>query len=179
MSRRQSVLRQPFREEGATLVETAITLVVLFMFLIGIMEFGRFMYVYHFTSEVAREATRYAMVRGSTWGTTACSGTQTMACNATAANVTTYVQSLTPPAITSSSWTTSTSCQQLATNNPVVATCWPGTNANGNQCYNSNGNNSPGCQVEVVVSMPFKFYLPFLPKTSYTVQSTSWMVISQ
>jgi Flp pilus assembly protein TadG len=177
----RKMLRRAFREEGATLIETAFTLIVLCMLLVGTMEFGRFMYVYHFTSEVAREATRYAIVRGSTWGTTTCTTITTMACNATAANVTAYVQSLTPATITASSWTTSTTCPPAATNNPVVCTYWPGTAPTGAAagCSTTNGNNSPGCQVEVGISLPFQFYLPFMPSPTYTLQSTSWMVISQ
>jgi Flp pilus assembly protein TadG len=142
---------------------------LLLTFLFGIMDFSRFLYTYHFVSEVAREGSRYAMVRGSTYGSAVCASTSTFACNATAANVTSYVQGLTPPGITSSSLT-------------VTAT-WPGAAPTGaaTACSTTNGNNSPGCLVQVVVSYPYKFMLPFLPKSSstWTVSSTSVMVISQ
>src|ERR1700747_2547612 len=53
-------------EHGAATVEIAFASVVLFAFLIGIMQVSRALYVYNFVSEAAREASRYAMVRGST-----------------------------------------------------------------------------------------------------------------
>ena len=143
--------------------------VALLTVLFGIMDFSRFLYTYHFVSEVAREGTRYAVVRGSTFGSTACASPSTFACNATAANVQSYVQSLAPPGVASGSLT--------------VTTTWPGTAPTGaaTACTTTNGNNSPGCLVQVVVSYPFKFMFPFMPKSSstWTVSSTSVMTISQ
>jgi len=156
-------------DRGSSLAEYAIVLPVLLTFLFGIMDFSRFLYTYHFISEVAREGTRYAVVRGSSFNGTACASTSTFACAATAANVQTYVQSLTPPGITASSLS--------------VATTWPGTAPAGaaTACNATNGNNSPGCLVQVAVSYPYKFMLPFLPKSSstWTVASTSVMVVAQ
>jgi Flp pilus assembly protein TadG len=150
-------------------MEYAIVLPVLLTFLFGIMDFSRFLYTYHFISEVAREGTRYAIVRGSSNAGTACASASTFQCDATAANVQTYVQSLTPPGITSSSLS--------------VNATWPGTAPTGaaTACSTTNGNNSPGCLVQVVVTYPYKFMLPFLPKSSstWTVSSTSVMVIAQ
>jgi Flp pilus assembly protein TadG len=155
------------REEGGTLVEFGLVLVLFLTFLFGIMDFARALYVYHFVSNSAREATRYAIVRGSTWGSTACADTTTFSCNATAANVTSYVQSITPLGIDPSSVT--------------VTTTWPGTAPTGatGECTTTNGANSPGCLVEVEVSYPFKFILPFLPRSIATMQSTSELVITQ
>jgi Flp pilus assembly protein TadG len=157
------------RNQGSALTEYAIVLIVLLTFLFGIMDFSRFLYTYHFVSDIAREGTRYAVVRGATFGTTSCASTSTFACNATAVNVQSYVQGLTPPGITPSSLT--------------VTTTWPGTAPAGaaTSCNTANGNNSPGCLVQVAVSYPYKFMLPFLPKSSstWTVSSTSVMVISQ
>lgn len=156
-------------DRGSSLVEYAIVVPVLLTFLFGIMDFSRFLYTYHFISEVAREATRYAVVRGSSFSGTACASTATFACDATSANIQSYVRSLTPPGINASS---------------VLATAtWPGaapTGASGT-CSTANGNNSPGCLVQVVVSYPYKFMLPFLPSSAstWTVSSTSAMVILQ
>jgi Flp pilus assembly protein TadG len=156
-------------EQGSALVEYAVVLPLLMIFLCATMEFSRCLYTYHFVSEVAREGTRYAVVRGSTFSGTLCASTSTFACDATAANVQTYVQGLTPPGIASSS--------------VAVSTTWPGTAPTGSEgtCTTTNGNNSPGCLVQVVVTYPYKFMFPFLPKGSSTwdVASTSEMVISQ
>ena len=156
-------------EQGSALVEYAIVLSILVTFLFGIMDFSRFLYTYHFVGEVAREGSRYAVVRGSTFAGTTCASTATFACDATNANVQSYVLALTPPGITPGSLT--------------VTTTWPGTAPTGaaTACNAANGNNSPGCLVQVAVSYPFKFMFPFLPKSSstWTVSSTSVMVISQ
>jgi hypothetical protein len=39
--------------------------------------------------------------------------------------------------------------------------------------------NNPGCAVQVVVTYQFKFILPFMPKSTYSMKSTSEMVISR
>jgi Flp pilus assembly protein TadG len=156
------------REEGGTLVEFALVLVLFLTVLFGIMEFSRFMYTYHFVSNAAREATRYAVVRGSTWKATSCGGvTSTLCCDAAGTDVTDFVTSITPPGITSDSLT--------------VTTTWPGTAPSGakGKCTTTNGVNSPGCLVEVEVSYPFTFILPFISKSTFTLESTSEMVITQ
>lgn len=50
---------------GATLVEAAFSLMLFLMLVFGIMEFGRLVWIYNTVSYVAREASRYASVRGS------------------------------------------------------------------------------------------------------------------
>ena len=154
-------------ERGSTLVEFAIVFVVAMTFMFGIMDFSRYIYVYHFLAGAAREGARYATVRGSTWGSTSCTSTTTLACKATAANVTSYVQAMIPSGISSSSLT--------------VTTTWPGTAPAGaaSSCSTTSGNNSPGCLVQVQLSYPYKFMFPFMPNTTSTITSTSAMVILQ
>lgn len=160
------------RERGSVLVEFAVVIVVLLTIMFGIMDFSRALYVYHFLSEAAREASRYAMVRGSTW-TAGCATTTTYSCKATAANVTSFVQSITPPGI-NSTWVTG-GCPSAT--NPCVNTTWLTTTPTGTACTAD----SPGCRVQVQVTYPLKYILtPFyLPKTTQTLQSTSVMVISE
>ncbi len=50
---------------GTGLLEFGLVMVVFFMFVFGVMDFGRALYTYHFVSNAACEATRYAIVRGS------------------------------------------------------------------------------------------------------------------
>jgi Flp pilus assembly protein TadG len=159
-------------DRGSTLVEFAIVVIVFLTIVLGIMDFCRFLYTYHFVSEVAREGTRYAVTRGSTYST-ACSSTTTFACYATAGNITTFVESLSPPGIESGSLT--------------VDATWPGalSNATGSCTTTANSttgvDDNPGCLVEVKVSYPYKFMFVFLPgsATTWTVSSTSEMVIQQ
>jgi Flp pilus assembly protein TadG len=160
------------RERGSVLVEFAAVVLVLLTIMFGIMDFSRALYIYHFISEAAREASRYAMVRGSTWSA-GCVATTTYSCKATAANVTSYVQSITPMGI-SSAWVTS-GCPSAT--NPCVNTTWLTTTPSGTAC----AADSPGCRVSVQVTYPLKYILTplFLPKSTQTLQSTSVMVISQ
>jgi Flp pilus assembly protein TadG len=166
MSTSRGARRRLRNDRGSTLVEFALVLTALMMFLLGIMDFSRMLYTYHFVGEAAREGTRYAVVHGSTF-TTGCSGTVSYSCSAKASDVQSYVQGLTPPGITSGSLS--------------VNTTWPGTAPAGalTGCSTANGNNSPGCLVQVSVSYPFKFMFPFLPKSTCTLSSTSVMVIAQ
>jgi Flp pilus assembly protein TadG len=153
-------------ERGDEMIEFAIASLVLFTCLLGIMGSSLLFYAYHFTSYAAREATRYAMVRGSTWGSIGCSSPTTMGCNATGANVTTFVQSIVTPGISGGS--------QLS-----VVTSWPGTGLAGSvaTCSTTNGNNSPGCLVLVQVNYSFSYLLPFMPTTALALRSSSEVVI--
>ena len=80
-------------ERGATLVEFALSSIVLFMSLFGIFALCTALYSYVFVSEAAREASRYAIVRGNTCtGLSDCPGI-------TSAQLNTYVKSLSYPGI--------------------------------------------------------------------------------
>jgi Flp pilus assembly protein TadG len=155
-------------ERGDEMIEFAIVAVVLFTCIFALLNCSLLLYTYHFAAYAAREATRYAMVRGSTWGSTGCASISTFACNATAANVVSYVQSIVPPGISSGT--------------PLsVTTTWPGTELAGTvtTCSTTNGNNSPGCLVIVQVSYSFNYFLPFLPASALALKSTSEVVILQ
>lgn len=56
------------RRRGASLLEGALSMTVFLTILFGIMEFGRMVWIYNLVSHGAREATRYAIVRGSSSG---------------------------------------------------------------------------------------------------------------
>jgi Flp pilus assembly protein TadG len=166
-------------ESGASLVETAISLTILFTFILGIMEGSLALYSYHFVSDAAREGTRYAIVRGSDWsaecdGTgTAGSGYSSSGCIANAADVEKYVSSLNFPGI---DITTSDVCVQFLTSLPSSASssC---TAASSSTEVPASGN-----IVQVTITYPFNFGLPGLPtghKYSYSLTSTSQMTIAQ
>jgi TadE-like protein len=53
------------RRAGATTVEFAVVAALLFLMLFGILEYGRFLFVYHLTTNAARDAARFAVVRTS------------------------------------------------------------------------------------------------------------------
>ena len=165
---REDVTREPatarFQKKskcrGSTLVEFAFLIPILFALVFGIIDFGRMLYSYHFVSNAAREATRWASVRGRD-----CSGLNGCPPGAAPADVSTYVQSIAPMGIdTSPSKLSVTTNWVMPPNNLPICTTYP---------------NNPGCAVQVQVSYQFKFILPFLPTSGYRMTSTSEMIISQ
>lgn len=85
-------------DRGAALLEFGMVMLVFFMFVFGVMDFGRALYNYHFVSHAAREATRYAIVRGST-------STDPVTAN----EISAYVKNITPLGINPQDITVSTS----------------------------------------------------------------------
>jgi Flp pilus assembly protein TadG len=55
--------RKVRRRDGATTVEFAFVAILLFLMLFGIFEYGRFLFVYHMTTNAARDAARFAAVK--------------------------------------------------------------------------------------------------------------------
>jgi Flp pilus assembly protein TadG len=143
------------QERGTGLVELALCVPVFAALLFGVMMGSMLLFSYHSLSELAREGTRYAIVRGSQCG----SFTPTVsACPAANSDIQSYVQGLAVAPLKSSSVT--------------VATKWNGSTTPTN-------NNSPGNTVSVQVSYPFSLTIPFVPSHSFTISSTSAMVISE
>jgi Flp pilus assembly protein TadG len=76
-------------ENGAALVEFALTVPILFGFVFGLMQVCLLYYTYEWVSECSREATRYAVVRGSTCETSAGDS-----CTASATAVNAYINGI-------------------------------------------------------------------------------------
>jgi Flp pilus assembly protein TadG len=104
--------RVPRDESGSALVEFALTSVILFTLVFGVIAICLALYSYNVTAEAAREATRYAIVRGS-----ACT-TFATACPATATDIKTHVQNLGFPGITPTSLSVTADCCWPTNNNP-------------------------------------------------------------
>lgn len=155
-------------ERGDGLIEFSVVAVVLFTCVLGVMGVSEACYSYHFTSYAAREATRYAMVRGATWGSTTCASATMAKCNATGPDVQRYVQSLATLGISSGSPLT-------------VVTTWSGQQLGGaaTTCVTTNGSNSPGCLVAVQVKYAYGYHIPLLPTSTLAFSSTSQVVIMQ
>jgi Flp pilus assembly protein TadG len=135
-------------EEGSTLIEFALTFTVLLTLIFCVMELCLVFYSYDMISELAREGTRYAMVRGAS-----CPTTASPTCEATASNVNSYVSGITLP--------------NLGGGTITVATTYP------------DSNESVGSRVQVKVSYVFPIKMPFVPRTSINMASTSVMYIVQ
>lgn len=158
-------IRTLSREDGLSMVETAISCTVLFALLFGICQMSLALYVYYVTSDAARQATRYAIVRGST----SCTNTPNLSnCDATAANIQSYVQGLAFPGISTSKVGVSTSWYSASSTTPTTwSACSTGI------C------NAPGNLVKITVSYPITFQIPFSKNIALNLNSTSQMVISQ
>jgi len=146
------------RERGTTIIESAVMISLLLLMMFGVVGFGTALYTYHFVSNTAREATRWASVRGNT-----CTGGLAGGCPATDTDVTAYVQNLSTGIGLDPTKVTTTTTWVAPPNNLATCTSQP---------------NSPGCVVKVQVQYSFQFLFPFLP-SGFTMQSTSQMVISQ
>ena len=147
-------------EEGATLIEAAVGLVIILALFIGLLEICLALYASHFVADAAREASRYAIVRGSM----SCSSSPNLTnCDATSDEIETWVRSLRYPGIDP---------RQLS-----VTTTWP---SSGSDCYPSASPcNNPGNLVKVVVTYAFPLNIPFWRSATIHLSSGSEMVISQ
>jgi Flp pilus assembly protein TadG len=156
-------------ERGSAIVETALSILMLMTFIFAVMEACLGAYTFHFISEAAREATRYAIVRGSTF-TTNCSAPGYANCiaqgGANTGDIATYVQNLSFPGIDPTKM--------------QVNTTW--LNSDGTACTSPPSTlpcKDPGNQVQVTIRYDFPISLPFVSVNTWTMRSTSQMVISQ
>jgi Flp pilus assembly protein TadG len=133
-------------QRGSGLPEMAIVASALLLLILGIIDFGRAMYTYSFVAQLARQGARWAIVRGS--GCTVLDN-----CDATSAEVQTYVRSLSSGMTNASKITASLALP--------------------NSCQ------STGCAVVVTVTYPFSFLTGVLPGAAFNMSSSSQMVISQ
>ncbi len=152
-------------QEGSSTVEVALASLVFLAMLIGSFEALLGLYTYNFVSEAAREASRYAAVRGST----SCTNTPNLTnCNATSDKIQTWVKSRGYPGIKTSNLTVTATWNTVSASTPATwSTCTTGT------C------NAPGNMVKVVATYAYPLHVPFAPTLSINLTSTSRMVISQ
>jgi Flp pilus assembly protein TadG len=153
-------------EAGQTLVETALSISVLLAVLFGVLETSMLVYTYHFISDAAREGTRYAMVRGSTF-TTDCTAPGLANCIAQGGNntgdIATYIKGLGFPGISNS--------------NITVNSTW--LSSAGAACGAADTCKAPGNIAKITVTYNFPFSVPFVPKETFSMSSTSQMVVAQ
>lgn len=160
-----SVVARLRDEEGANAVEMAVSSLVLLTMLIGVCQMSLGLYAYQYCSDAARQATRYAMVRGST----SCTNTPNLSnCNATVSEIVSFVQGLGYKGITSTKVNVTPQWCVASTTTP---TTW-------SSCSNTTSN-APGNLVQVTVAYPVSFHVPFAPQLSLNLSSTSQMVVSQ
>lgn len=158
--------RRVLGSEGATLVEFALSSSVLFLLLIGIMEVCLAFFAYHYVNEAAREASRWAMVRGSQ----SCTNTPALTdCGASQTDIQNYVKNLGYPSILANNTTVTVNWMTASATQP---TTW-------SSCGTSLACKIPGNAVQVTVLYAFPLTIPFMPSKTLNLQSTSQVVISQ
>ena len=147
-------------ERSSTVVEFAVSAMVLFTLVFGFIVMGLALYTYHFTADAAREGTRFAIVRGSSCNL--YSGFAS-ACPALSTDIQNYVRGLAFPGIDPSLMTVTTAWSAY----PTGSTCTPSPTCN-----------NPGNLVQVTVTYQFPVSIPFVPFSTLTMSSNSEMVIS-
>jgi Flp pilus assembly protein TadG len=166
-------------EQGANLIEFALSILLLLLLVFAILDLSRAMYAYEFVSYAAQEGARYAMVRGSETSYAACATTAPPSftlgfeCTAAPSDIQNFVQTLALPGI--------------AQSNIAAATTWSGNtpdctssgNAACSACTSPNNVKSKGCIVNVQVSYTFSFLGPFMPKAGISFSGASQKVIQQ
>jgi len=150
-------------EDGVTIIETAIVVISMLLLMTGVIDFSRALYADIYIGYVAHSATRYAMVRGTTFAGTSCASTTTQNCDATSSDIVTYAKSSAPLGIATGT-------------DMTITPTWPGTGPTGS-CTTTNGTNSPGCIVKVQVVYNFRFALPFVSNSVLVLKSASSVTI--
>jgi Flp pilus assembly protein TadG len=153
-------------EEGAALVEMALSSAMFLCILFSVFFVVLALYSFHFVADAAREASRYASVRGSQCSTNTPSLPN---CNiSTSAPLQAWVRGLNYPDASrlnvNATWLRATS-----TGTPGTMTwtaCPPPCNA-------------PGNMITVNVTYAYPLSIPFWKSTTINIGSTSSMVISQ
>lgn len=158
-------------DEGATLVETAISISIILMLIFGVFDMSLCFYTYHYVSDAAREGSRWAMVRGSL----SCTQTPNLSdCGASTDQVAAFVKGLSYPGIDSADYMkVNTTWLCAGTLTGATGQSWSTGNCG------TTGQNAPGNQVQVQVTYNFPLSVPFAILRTLRVTSTSSMVISQ
>jgi len=172
-------------EQGSSLVEMALSITILIVLILGLVQFSMAVYAYNMVSEAAREATRYAAIRG----TKSCEyATSTFPdCNlgpdsSGTASATTALQNY----IKNRNFPLSGNVQVVAnwfspTGIPTqwTETCNTAIDTNSDSKLINDACNFPGHAVQVQVTVAYPLTIPFWGSQSLNLTSTSQMVISE
>jgi len=167
-------------QRGASLVEYAFILIFFLTLIFAINGFGHALFVYHHLDHATKEATRYASVRGSTCATDNTTGGSCKTMNSasgiagptTAADVTAYIASITPPSIDASQFTVIVCGVQgsLVCSASTAPAC-----LTGNALFKAI--NYPGCTASVQIQYTYNFIFPLVGSFPINMSSTSEMTI--
>lgn len=180
-------------QSGTGLVEYAFVFIVFMSLILGISAFGHALFVYHYVNNAAKEATRYAAVRGATCSSDADGGSCQATNSAsgvsgptTYADIQAYINSIAPRSIDT------TKLDVPSTNTyfcGVAGTaCSPAIASAPAACNTGTTANQQGCTVKVTVAYAYNFIFPLLPTRNtitapcthpgFCIRCTSQMVIA-
>jgi len=156
-------------DAGANVLEMALSSAILFAMFFGVFEVALGSYTSHYVSDAAREGARYAIVRGAQ----SCTNTPNLSnCSASTDTIAAYVKGIKYPGIVTSNMTVNVSYLAGTTvvdSNGQTLTTWATCSP---AC-----SNVPGNMVNVAVSYAFPLNIPFVPKKTINVSSTSQLVV--
>lgn len=166
-------IRRACEEHGQSLVETALSMMMLLVLIFAVIEAAWGAYSLHYLANASHEAARYAIVRGGSW-TTSCDGTGAAGsgygssmCQASPEDVANFVTRRNFPGI---SIAPENVCVEYFSSVPASAST---------SCSGNTGPNASGDVVQVTITYPFSFPLPFINRYTWNLKSTSQMVIAQ
>jgi Flp pilus assembly protein TadG len=147
------------QEDGVSLVEFAVSLTLLLTLIFCFMELCLVIYTHHLIAEMAREGTHYASEHGAS-----CPSTASPTCEATYAQVNSYVSAIKFPNLGGGTITVTT-----------------GYASSGSTTFTSTGCESVGCSVKVTVGYVFPIAMPFVANgsNSISMSAVSVAVIQQ
>lgn len=176
-------------EYGGSLVETAICITLLLGLILGVIEGCWAIFSFHYIADAAREATRYAVVRGSDWTTStgavnscdsvAGSGTgyAAPACAASVQDVQNFAANLGlgPVGLTAADVCVEYLSSTSMPTPPITCTASTGTPTS-----NPALNDAQGDIVVIQITYPFTFGLPgyTVSALTYNLKTTSEAVIA-
>jgi hypothetical protein len=144
-------------DSGGSMIEIALSSTVLLAVLLCMLQICLVLYAYCCTAMAAREGTRYAIVRGSS-----CNSF-TSQCPAAKSDIQSYIQGLQFPAVNAAAFGVTTTYSAYPS-----GTCSPSASCN-----------NPGNLVKIQVTYSYLISLPMVSKLTFSLSSTSQMIISQ
>jgi Flp pilus assembly protein TadG len=173
-------------ERGSALVEMALSSAVYLSILFGIIQLAIAGYFYNITSEAAREATRYAVIRGynsclyATSTFPNCNLGPDASGNATASTaLKNYLVSRHYPGASNLQVTANWLSPTGGSPNAWSLSCATALDQNITSPLYGNACNYPGHAVQVQVTLQYPLAIPFVAARNLSLSSTSQMVISE
>jgi len=171
-SLRKAVGNIVHNDAGGSLVEMAVSSVILATMFFAIFELTMGCYTYNAVSEAARESARWGMVRGSKCGTYTPNQTH---CGASSDDIQNYAK-----ASTKIDWS------QCTTGSPCVTATWlKGTTVSGSSTSTTWATCTGGCSADpgnllsVSINYPYALTIPMVNTFNIHLKSTAQVVVSQ